>query len=109
MSRGRRLETDCDFLTAADAFISLAKEKQEQPLTYRGEPVIALDTLVETFHVKPRTFMRYAEAGLLEIYAARTGNLKFVTQESFDRFVDRNFILVGKRRHISENEDLSIT
>lgn len=98
MSRGRRLDTDPDFLTGADALIAIQKEAPKLSLTFKVEPIIPLETITEAFRVKPRTFLRYAEAGLLEIYTAKVGNLKFVTQRSFDDFIDRNFLLVGKKR-----------
>jgi len=98
MSKGRRLNTGPDFLTGADALIAIQKEAPKLSLTFKGEPIIPLETLTEAFRVKPRTFLRYAEAGLLEIYTAKVGNLKFVTQRSFDDFIDRNFLLVGKER-----------
>ena len=98
MSRGRRLNTDPDFLTGADALIAIQKDAPKLSLTFRGEAIIPLEILTEAFRVKSRTFLRYAEAGLLEIYAARIGNLKFVTQKSFDEFIERNFLLVGKER-----------
>lgn len=105
MSRGKRLNTDPDFLTGADALIATYKEVPKLSLTFKGEAIIPLETLTEAFRVKHRTFLRYAEAGLLQIYTAKTGNLKFVTQKSFDDFIDKNFILVGKERVSSDKEN----
>ena len=57
MSRGRRLNTDPDFLTGADALIAIQKEAPKLSLTFKGEPIIPLETLTEaSFRVKSRTF-----------------------------------------------------
>lgn len=99
MSRGKSQIRDPDTLTTAEAFLSLVKEKPQGQVSYKGNPIIPLEILTELFRTQPRTFMRYAEEGLIEIHVAQKGNLKFVTQQAFDDFIDCNFKVVGKQRN----------
>lgn len=93
---------EADFQTAVLAHLALIEERARSPgdnrqrdrprLSFRGEPIILLEDIITGLNVSEKTIRRYRDAGKIEIYESREGNIKFVLQSDLDRFLEQSFI-----------------
>ncbi len=91
-----------DFQTAVQAYASLVEQRVRSPCLYptggrprlffRGEPIILLEDIITGLNVSEKTIRRYRDAGKIEVYESRGGNIKFVLQCDLDRFLEQSFI-----------------
>lgn len=91
-----------DFMTAANAYVSLVEQRARSPCLYptgnrprlyfHGEPIILLDDIITGLNVSERTIRRYRDAGKIEVYESVEGNIKFVLQCDLERFLENSFI-----------------
>lgn len=91
-----------DFMTAANAYVSLVEQRARSPgaypapnrprLYFHGEPIILLNDLITGLDVSERTIRRYRDAGKIKVYESVEGNIKFVLQSDLDKFLETHFI-----------------
>lgn len=91
-----------DFITAANAYVSLVEQRARSPCPYpignrprlyfHGEPIILLEDIITGLNVSERTIRHYRDAGKIEVYESVEGNIKFVLQSDLDRFLENSFI-----------------
>lgn len=91
-----------DFMTAANAYVSLVEQRARSPgqyptgnrprLYFHGEPIILLEDIVTGLDVSEKTIRRYRDAGKIKVYESIEGNIKFVLQCDLDRFLENSFI-----------------
>lgn len=116
-----------DFQTAAQAYVSLVEQRARSPchyptgnrprLFFRGEPIILLEDIITGLNVSEKTIKRYRDAGKIEVYESREGNIKFVLQSDLDRFLEQSFIssshpdyrTVKKKSKSGGNADITTT
>ena len=91
-----------DFITAANAYVSLVEQRARSPgnyptgnrprLYFHGEPIILLEDIVTGLDVSEKTIRRYRDAGKIKVYESIEGNIKFVLQSDLDTFLENSFI-----------------
>ena len=98
----KAINDEADFQTAVLAHLTLIEERARSPgdtrqrdrprLSFRGEPIILLEDVITGLNVSEKTIRRYRDAGKIEVYESREGNIKFVLQSDLDRFLEQSFI-----------------